>query len=225
MFNVIAFYSQFAIADPLGIFNGVYPLCCRWLPLVVANIGAGQSAVVRVDYFNGATGAAPDDGSPITLQVLGSDGSGGLFAVNQDLVHHTVAAGWGWWVDCRRKGNKGPVPQDDGGSTNMFGLEAPDQGVRLSECDQPDLSGAGVGGESVRDSALGDCGTASAAGRYGGQHGWLGRWRVDRVDQRPGHEWRGGAIRSASRFLCCLAIKPTYRRLQSCSAMELVRIA
>jgi len=38
-----------------------------------------------VDYFPEANGAAPDDGSPITLQVLGSDGNGGVFGV--DALH------------------------------------------------------------------------------------------------------------------------------------------
>jgi len=128
-FNVNAFYSHtFALSDPLSI-HGI-SIVVPMVASVVANIGAGQSAVVRVDYFDGVTGATPDVGSPVVLQVLGSDGSGGLFAVDQasSTMRWQQAGVGGWFVGA--KGSKGPVPQDgpqpeDDGSTNLFGLETP----------------------------------------------------------------------------------------------------
>ena len=91
----------------------------------MTNIGKGQSVVVRVDYFPEANGAAPDDGSPITLQVLGIDGDGGLFAVDQttSAIRWQRAGVGGWIAGASPMG--GPQPKDNGGTTNMFGLETP----------------------------------------------------------------------------------------------------
>ena len=133
VFNVNAFYSHtFALSDALGI-HGVTIV----LPMVasaVTNIGAGQSVAVRVDYFDGATGATPDDGSPIRLQVLGSDGGGGLFAVDQtsSTIRWQQAGVGGWITGASPMG--GPQPKDDGGSTNVFGLETP---IKAFVCPNP----------------------------------------------------------------------------------------
>jgi hypothetical protein len=133
VFNINGFYSHtFALSDPLGINN--ISIVLPMVASVVTNIGAGQSVVVRVDYFDGATGATPDDGSPITLYVLGSDGSGGLFAVDQtsSTIRWQQAGVGGWIVGARPMGS--PQPKDDGGSTNMFGLQTP---IKAFVCPNP----------------------------------------------------------------------------------------
>jgi hypothetical protein len=124
VFKVSAFYwHTFTVSDQLAI-NNVSIAIPRVIQ-VAANIGASQSAAVRVDYFDGASGAAPDDGSTISFDVLGSDGSSGLFAVG----HTTSIMRWeqlgAGVLGVTAKPNRGPVPQDDGGSTNLFGLETP----------------------------------------------------------------------------------------------------
>ncbi len=123
-FMINAFYSHtFALSDPLGIHN--ISIVLPMVSSVVTNIGEGQSVVARVDYYPGSNGALPDDGSPITLQVLGSDGNGGLFAVDQitSAIRWQRAGGGGWIAGARPMG--GAQPKADDGATNMFGLETP----------------------------------------------------------------------------------------------------
>jgi len=123
-FYVTAFYwHTITISDQLGINN--VSIQVPMVACVVTNIEGNQSAPVRVDYFDGTSGAAPDDGSPITLNVLGGDGSGGLFAVDQGTsTIHWQQAGAAM-LNVGAKPNKGPLPKDDDGSTNLFGLETP----------------------------------------------------------------------------------------------------
>jgi hypothetical protein len=122
-FSVNSFYSHTFIAGEPGVSTASIAL-----PMVAsaaANIPSGQSAVVRVGYYDGSTGAAPDDGQPITVQVLGGDGSGGLFAVDQTTsTIHWEQAGVAE-ASAQPMPMGGPRPKGGGGPTNLFGIDTP----------------------------------------------------------------------------------------------------
>ena len=128
-FYVVAFYwHTMTISDQLGI-NSV-SIQAPMVACVVTNIEAGQSVSVRVPYFDGTSGGAPDDGSTISLNVLGGDGNGGWFAVDQGSSAIQWQESGSGLLGFGGRPAKGPVPQDgpqpdDGGSTNLFGLETP----------------------------------------------------------------------------------------------------
>jgi hypothetical protein len=121
-FNLNAFYwHTISINDELGEVLG-----SMTTPLVLTvntNLGAGQSAQVTINYFDGVNGAAPDDGSVITITVLGYDRNNGIYAVDQ----RSSTIQW------QSTGNvvPGPIPKPDPGPigshdvTNLFGLETP----------------------------------------------------------------------------------------------------
>jgi len=198
-------------------------LCCRWLPRLWRTLEPGSPRWLGWTTLTGQPVLHRTMALPSRSR-CGSDGSGGLFAVDQTSSPYGgsrlgLAGGLsgrrGARVRCRRT---------TAGPRTCSELETP---IKAFVCPNPTnqiYSGAVWVVQSVRDSALGDCGTAGAAGRYGGQHGWLGRWRWIRVDQQPR---ANGVVEhgSALHCLCCLVLRPTRRRRRSFSAIELVRTA
>jgi hypothetical protein len=121
-FNLNAFYwHTISINDEVGDVLG-----SMTAPLVLTvntNLAAGHSAQVTLNYFDGVNGAAPDDGSAITITALGYDGNNGIYWVDQ----RSSTIQW------QATGNAvpGPIVKPDGGpigsndATNLFGLETP----------------------------------------------------------------------------------------------------